>query len=123
MPAHLIVEPPALADMISPDEACAAATEFLLDNVGHLVVVGEPYAMVSAVRAMWLVPVQLAYIHTGLLGTVGVVAVDAETHQIVAWTPVSEMKAASRRLRALHEPEVSEQFSSAMSTQHHTTNE
>ena len=103
-------EPATLTNQVSADDAQAAATEFLLDNLGHLLVAGEPHLMVSAVRAMWIVPVQLAYIHTGVLGSVGVVAVDQETGQVIAWTPISRIKAASRRLRAEHEPELSEQF-------------
>jgi hypothetical protein len=79
--------------------------------------------MISAVRAMWIFPVQLAYLHTGVLGSVGVVAVDKETGQVIAWTPISEMKAASRRLRALHEPELSEQFQDTMSLQTPATDE
>ena len=117
MAVGTIVEPPGLTNHISPDQARAAATEFLLDNLGNLLSAGEPHLMISAVRAMWIFPVQLAYLHTGVLGSVGVVAVDEETGQVIAWTPISDMKAASRRLRALHEPELSEQFQAAMSLQ------
>ena len=99
---------------VSSEQACAAVTEFLLDHVGHLLGVGDPHVMVSAMRTVWIVPVQLSYLHTGVLGTVGVVAVDEELGQVVAWTPISDMKEASRRLRALHEPRISEQFQSAM---------
>ncbi|OGO40989.1 MAG: hypothetical protein A2Z04_08020 [Chloroflexi bacterium RBG_16_57_9] len=70
--------------------------------------------MVSAVRAVWIVPVHLAYIHTGTVGSVGVVAVDEETGQVIAWTPIVEMKAASRTLKESHEPELSKEFQSFM---------
>lgn len=116
MAAGTIIEPPALTNRIGSDQACAVATEFLLDNLGNLLIVGESHLMVSAVRAMWIVPIQLSSLHSGVLGSVGVVAVDEETGQVVAWTPISEMKAASRRLRARHEPELSEQFRSAMTS-------
>jgi hypothetical protein len=46
------------------------------------------------------------------LGTVGVVTVDEETGEVVAWTPIAQMKAASRELRARHEPQLSAQFQS-----------
>ncbi len=107
-------EAPTLTHRISPDEASTAATDFLLDHVGNQLIAGRPHLMVSAVRAVWIVPVQLAYIHTGTLGSVGVVAVDEETGQVIAWTPISEMKAASRQLREGHEPELSAQFKSFM---------
>lgn len=123
MAVDAIVEPLGFTKHISSDDACAAATEFLLDTMGNLLVVGTPHMMVSAVRAVWIVPVQLASLHTGVLGSVGVVAVDEETGQVVAWTPLAEMKAAARRLRALHEPELSEQFHSAMASSAQTTSD
>jgi hypothetical protein len=72
--------------------------------------------MVSAVRTVWVVPVQLAYVHSGTLGDVGVVAVDEETGHVIAWTPIAEMKAASRKLREAHEPELSEQLRAFMAS-------
>jgi hypothetical protein len=114
MTTTFIDEVPTLTHRVSPDEACAAATEFLLDHVGNQLVVGRPHLMVSAVRATWIVPIQLAYIHTGALGAVGVVAVDEETGRVIAWTPIAQMKAASRTLRETGEPELSQQFQSFM---------
>lgn len=106
-----IHETPILTGRINPDEARAAATEFLLDHIGNQLVAGQPHLMVSAVRTTWIVPVQLAYVHTGPIGDVGVVAVDEETGQVVAWTPIDQMKGTGRTLRLAHEPELSEQFS------------
>lgn len=115
MTQAMVYEVPVLTRHTSPDEARASATDFLLDHVGNQLVAGKPHQMVSAVRAIWIVPVQLAYIHTGTLGSVGVVAVDEETGQVVGWTPIAQMKAASRQLRESQEPELSEQFRSFMS--------
>jgi hypothetical protein len=78
MAAHSFVDPPTLTNHVGPDDACASATEFLLDHLGNHVMAGEPHLMVSAVRAVWIVPVQLAYLHSGTLGSVGVVAVDEQ---------------------------------------------
>jgi hypothetical protein len=105
-----IHEIPTLTGRISPDEARAAATDFLLDHVGNQVVASQPHLMVSAVWTTWIVPIQLAYVHTDSIGEVGVVAVDEETGQVVAWTPIDQMKAAGRALRLAHEPELSRQF-------------
>jgi hypothetical protein len=107
---------PTLTGRISPDEARAAATDFLLDHVGNQLVTGQPHLMVSAVRTTWIVPVQLAYIHTGSIGDVGVVAVDEETGRVVAWTPIDQMKTAGRTLRLALEPELSEQFQTFIAT-------
>lgn len=105
-----INEVPTLTQRISPDEVRAAATDFLLDHVGNQLVAGQPHLMVSAVRTSWIVPVQLSYLHSGPLGDVGVVAVDEETGRVIAWTPIAQMRAASRELREAHEPELPRQF-------------
>lgn len=100
---------------VSADDARAAATEFLLDHLGNQLTTGEPIRMLSAVRSTWIVPVQLAYIHTGVLGNVGVIAVDEETSLVIGWTPVDQIKAAGRQLREQHEPDLSAQFKALMS--------
>ncbi len=105
----------------SPDEARAAVTDFLLDHVGNQLVAGQPHLMVSAVRATWIVSVQLSYVHSGALGGVGVMAVDEETGRVIAWTPIRQMKAASRELREAHEPELSTQFHAFMTASNQET--
>ena len=117
----LIDNVPAATPRISPDEARAAVTDFLLDHVGNQLVAGRLHLMISAVRATWIVPVQLAYIHQGTLGDVGVVAVDEETGRVIAWTPIDQMKTTSRELRAAHEPELSRQFQTFMTTDNQKT--
>jgi hypothetical protein len=112
MSSERVYETPTQADHVSAEDARMAATDFLLDHLGNQLVAGEPYLMVSAVRAVWIVPVQLAYVHTGTLGTVGVVAVDEETSQVVGWTPIPQMKTASRRLRETRVSDITEQFQS-----------
>ena len=113
----VVDEPFPVTQHLSPAEAQAAATEFLLEHVGNQLVAGQPHLMVSVVRATWIVPVQLSYIHSGELGQVGVVAIDEETGQVMAWTPLAQMKQASLALRQAHEPELSEQFQTFMATQ------
>lgn len=98
----------------NPEQARDAARDFLLDHLGNQLTAGTPYLMVAAVHALWIVPVQLGYIHTGVIGTVGVIAVDDETVQVVAWTPISQMKSASRLLNESREPEISESFKAFM---------
>jgi hypothetical protein len=103
-------------DSISADDARALATDFLLGHVGNQLTAGQPLRMISAVRSTWIVPVQLAYIHSGVLGNVGVVAVDEETGQVVGWTPFAQMKEASCQLREQHEPAFSTQFATMMTS-------
>ena len=103
-------------DSIDSEDARDFATDFLLDHVGNQLVAGQPLRMISAVSATWIVPIQLAYIQSGLLGNVGVVAVDEKTGQVVGWTPIEQMKEASRKLREEHEPGLSEQFTAIMTS-------
>lgn len=98
----------------NPEQARNAAPDFLLDHLGNQITAGAPYLMIAAIRALWIVPVQLGYIHTGPIGTVGVIAVDDETAQVVGWTPIPQMKTASEELRSSREPELSESFQSFM---------
>ena len=95
---------------ISPEQAQSAATEFLLDHVGTQLIAGQPHSMISPTGATWIVPIHLAYLPIGPIGSVGVVAVDEETGLVVAWTPIAQMKAASRALREDKEPTVTQQF-------------
>ena len=53
---------------------------------------------------------------TGPIGSVGVVAVDNETGLVVAWTPIDQMKAASRTLRERKEPYLTQQFQTFITT-------
>ena len=101
---------------ISAADAFAYATDFLLDHVGNQLTAGQPLRMISAVRSTWIVPVQLAYVHSGVLGNVGVIAVDEETGQVVGWTPIDQMKETSRQIREQHEPELSKRFADLMAT-------
>lgn len=101
--------------------AQASATEFLLDHVGNQLLAGQPYLMVSFLQVVWIVPVELTYLHSGPIGTVGVIAVEAETARVIAWTPIAQMKAASRSLREQHEPSLSEQFQTFLQQQNSHT--
>jgi hypothetical protein len=114
MTSEAAVVTPTLTQHITAEATRAVATEFLLDHLGNQLVAGEPLLMVSAVRAVWIVPVQLVYIHTGTIGSVGVVAVDEETTQVVAWTPIPHMKAMSRQLREAQNPDIDHQFQAYM---------
>lgn len=107
-------QPSDFVTSIGADDAQEFATDFLLDHVGNQLTAGQPLRMLSAVRSTWIVPVQLGYIHSGVLGNVGVVAVDEETGQVIGWTPIDQMKEAGRQLRKQHEPDVSVGFAEFM---------
>lgn len=100
----------------SAEEAQDAATDFLLDHVGNQLLAGQPHLMLSPTQATWIVPIHLAYVHTGPLGSVGVIAVDEESGQVVAWTPVDQIKAAARTLREAKAPSLTQNFQTFIAT-------
>ncbi len=107
---YVETQPMPLIPHTSAEGTQSAATEFLLDNIGNQVLAGQPHLMRSATQATWVVPLHLAYLPIGPIGTVGVVAIDDETGLVVAWTPIDQIKAASRLLRASKEPMLTQQF-------------
>lgn len=80
-----------LLKTIPANVAQARAQEFLRENELTRFSVGTPRRMVSALRSVWSVPVELRYPNYGLVGQVGIIAVDEETGNVVAWTPRTEM--------------------------------
>ncbi|MCI0682372.1 MAG: hypothetical protein L0Y71_09725 [Gemmataceae bacterium] len=62
---------------------------------------GEPRRLVGK-TGMWIVPVILTSPGYGAVGEVGLVAVAANTHEIVSATPRQEAVAALKHLREVH---------------------
>ncbi len=110
------IQPTSWTPHTSAELAQSAATGFLLDHVGNQLIAGQPHLMISPTRATWIVPIHLAYLYTGPIGSVGVVAIDEETGLVVAWTPLDQIKAASRALRAAKEPSLTQQFQTFTAT-------
>jgi len=96
---------------VRSDQAVVITNGFLVQNAGNLLMAGEPSRMVSPLRAVWIVPVMLSYPGVGAVGQVGVVAVDEETANIVAWTPREEMNRKSEKLYAANRKEIEATFS------------
>jgi len=110
------IQPTSWTSHTSAELAQSAATGFLLDHVGNQLIAGQPHLMISPTRATWIVPIHLAYLYTGPIGSVGVVAIDDETGLVVAWTPLDQIKAASRALRAAKEPSLTQKFQTFTAT-------
>jgi hypothetical protein len=90
---------------------------FIMDHVGNQLAAADPQRLSLNGQSVWIVPIQLAYIHTGPIGVVGVVVMDAETLQVIASTPFEEMRAAAHKLAESRQPELSESFKAFMSRQ------
>jgi hypothetical protein len=62
-------------------------------------------------RRLWVVPVILTYPRVGIVGNVGMVAVDAEQETVVGWTPFPEMGELAKQLYQEKKHEIEIAFS------------
>jgi hypothetical protein len=85
-------------------QAQAEAFRFLNDHLPDRIITGSP--RLDAAAEVWRVPAVLAYPHLGILGEVGEIAVGATAGEIVAHTPVEEMRAAALALAEQHREKI-----------------
>jgi len=78
---------------ITATQALAAARAFIADQLTDLMGTGNPWRMSSPFSSVWVVPVWIAYPGHDRPVTVGSVAVDETTGNIVSWTAVDEVLA------------------------------
>jgi hypothetical protein len=98
------------ATPLSVEAAIHIAENFIAEHLGNLALAGVPRRMVFPMRAVWAVPIALAYPGYGLAGTIGVVAIDDEIAGVVAATPIDEMQAAAEQLYADQQPNIKAAF-------------
>ena len=65
---------------------------FIYDELGNLISVGQPYHVVSGLQSAWSVPLLLTSPGYGIVGTVGGVLVDMTFGHIIGWTPFEEVR-------------------------------
>jgi len=81
---------------ITAMQAQAEAFRFLNDHLPDRIITGS--ARLDAAAEVWCIPAVLAYPHLGILGEVGEIQVGATGGEVVAHTPVEEMRAAALAL-------------------------
>ncbi len=91
--------------------AMAVANRFILSHLPDRFSAGLPKSMTFPTRWLWMVPVVLAYPQVGIVGEVGMVAVDTERETVVGWTPVEEMETLARQLYQEKKHEIEIAFS------------
>lgn len=84
--------------LISAEQALIAANEYILFKYATGLVGTVPRRLSTQSSSLWIVPVVLTSPGYGIVGEVGVVAVDAQGGQVVGGTPSSEVLAAQERL-------------------------
>ncbi|MEM7531078.1 MAG: hypothetical protein AAF639_02785 [Chloroflexota bacterium] len=86
------------------------AADFLLDKVGNQIHAGRPMIINTSsdsfpVESVWTVPVRLSYPYTGPLGIVGVIAIALNNGEVVAHTPIKDIKSNAHEVRKMTKSE------------------
>ncbi|HLB46673.1 MAG TPA: hypothetical protein VJL59_06580 [Anaerolineales bacterium] len=112
MSALPITEQPAAPNALSLTAEAAAhiVEDFIADHLGNLAQAGTPRRIIFPIRALWAVPIVVAYPGYGLAGVIGIAAVDDELASIVAATPIDEMRKAASELYEAHRAEIEAAF-------------
>jgi hypothetical protein len=84
--------------VLDAKEAMIAANRFIVEHLPDRFSAGLPKLVQFPLQPLWLVPVHLTYPGVGMVGEVGMVAVDGERPIVVGWTPPEEMEALAHRL-------------------------
>jgi len=88
-----------------------AANRFIVEHLPDRFSAGLPKLVLFPLRPLWLVPVHLTYPGVGVVGEVGMLAVDGEHPVVVGWTPAEQMEALARQLYEENRNEIEIAFS------------
>ena len=92
-------------------QAMIAANRFIVEHLPDRFSAGLPKLVLFPLRPLWLVPVHLTYPGVGVIGEVGMLAVDGDSPVIVGWTPTEEMEALAQELYEENRDEIELAFS------------
>src|SRR5439155_21154765 len=85
--------------VITPETAMLAANKHILFHYPTMFTGIAPHRLCLLTADVWIVPIVLTHPEHGILGEVGLVAVDASTGQVLGSTPRRDVVAAGKRLR------------------------
>jgi hypothetical protein len=97
--------------VLDAGQALIAANRFIVEHLPDRFSAGLPKLVLFPLRPLWLVPVHLTYPGVGVIGEVGMLAVDGDRPVIVGWTPLSEMETLARQLYEENRDEIELAFS------------
>lgn len=85
---------------LSSRQAMKIAQGFVADYLTDLMGTGAPWRMKSPLGGVWIVPIWIAYPGRAMPETIGSVAIDEATGNIVSWTPIEEITSNAERFHA-----------------------
>jgi len=97
--------------MLDARQAMIAANQFIVEHLPDRFSAGLPKLVLFPLRPLWLVPVHLTYPGVGVVGEVGMLAVDGDRPVVVGWTPPERMEALAHQLYEEHSNEIELAFS------------
>ena len=80
----------------SARQSAATVSEWLVSHVGDRFLAGIP--VLDAVTQLWRIPILYVYPNEGPLGSVGESTVDSLTGELLAHTPIDEIKGLATEL-------------------------
>lgn len=84
--------------LVSRNEAMAIASGFIVRQLRDRCMAGLPSVVDWSGQRAWVAPILLTYPGKGILGEVGMIAVDATTGRVCAHTPQKELDASAAKL-------------------------
>lgn len=109
-----VAAPP--ATKVSAQQALEVAQGFVADYLTDLMGTGTPWRTGSPFGSVWVVPIWIAYPGHNQVGTIGSVAMDEATGNIVSWTPVEEMTANAERFYSQNKDAIQSGFQAIRDT-------
>ena len=97
--------------VVNTRQAMTAANRFIVEHLPDRFSAGLPKLVLFPLRPLWLVPVHLTYPGVGVMGEVGMLAVDGDHPVIVGWTPPEEMEVLAQKLYEENRDEIEIAFS------------
>ena len=97
--------------VVNTRQAMIAANQFIVEHLPDRFSAGLPKLVLFPLRPLWLVPVHLTYPGKGVIGEVGMLAVDGDHPVIVGWTPPEEMEVLAQKLYEENRDEIEIAFS------------
>lgn len=97
--------------VLNAKQAMIAANQFIVNHLPDRFSAGLPKLVLFPLRPLWLVPVHLTYPGVGVVGEIGMLAVDGDRPVVVGWTPLEKMEALAHQLYEENRDEIEFAFS------------
>ncbi len=96
---------------ISRNAAMTIANKFIIKNLRSCFTSGAPKSLSFPIQNIWIVPIMLAYSDTGIVGEVGMIAVNNENGSVIGFTPKKEIEKIASDLYEKKKSEIEIAFS------------